>query len=64
MVYDPTTTTALEFINLQQNLIISYMKSVIEFVAVDGLEYLCVERNSWICLINRAGGVAEVHFKW
>ena len=64
MVYDPTTTTALEFINLQQNLIISYMKSVIEFVAVDGLEYLCAERNSWICLINRARGVAEVHFKW
>ena len=40
MVYDPTTTTALKFINLQHNLIISYMKLVIKLVGVDGLEQL------------------------
>ena len=40
MVYDPTTTIALKFINLQHNLIKSYMKLVIEFVGVDRLEQL------------------------
>ena len=38
MVYDPTTTIAWKFINLQHNLIISYMKLVIEFMGIDGLE--------------------------
>ena len=40
MVYDPTTTIALKFIYLQHNLIISYLKMVIEFMIVDGLEHL------------------------
>ena len=50
MVYDPTTTIALKFINLQYNLIISYMKLVIEFVGVDRLEHFWAGRNSRICL--------------
>ena len=37
MVYDPGTTIALKSINLQHNLIISYMKLVIELVDIDGL---------------------------
>ena len=37
MVYDPTATVALKFISLKHNLIICYMKLVIEFVGVDGL---------------------------
>ena len=45
MVYNQSTTIALKFINLQHNLIISYMKMVIEFMAVDGLEYLWAERS-------------------
>ena len=61
MVYDPTTTTVLKFINLQLNLIISYMKLVIEFVGVDGLEHLWGERNGQIYLDTRACGLAEVH---
>ena len=49
MIYDSTTTITMNS-NLQHNLIISYMKLVIEFVGVGGLEHLWAERNSWICL--------------
>ena len=45
MVYNPTTTIAL-----QHNLVISYMKLVMEFVDVNGIEHLGAECNSWICL--------------
>ena len=61
MVYNPTTAIALKFINLRQNLIISYMKLVIEFMSVDGLEHLWAERNSRTCFDSRVGGLAEVH---
>ena len=37
MVYNPTAFITLKFINLQHNLIISYMKLVIEFVSGDDL---------------------------
>ena len=40
MVYDPTTTTELKFMDLQRDLLISYVKLVIEFGSVDGLEHL------------------------
>ena len=39
MIYDSTTTITMNS-NLQHSLIISYMKLVIEFVGVDGLEHL------------------------
>ena len=39
-LYNPTTTFALKFFNLQHDLVISYMKLVIEFVDVDRLEHL------------------------
>ena len=42
MVYNPTITTALKVINLQLSLIISYVKLLIEFVSVDGLEHLFI----------------------
>ena len=45
-VYNPTTTIALKFIDLQHNLITSYMKLVIEFVDIDGLEHLWVEHQA------------------
>ena len=61
MVYDPTAAIALKFINLQHNFIISYMRFVIEFMGVDGLEHLIAERNSRIGLDTRACGLAEVH---
>ena len=37
MVYDPTTTIALKFTDLQHNLVISYVKLAIN---VNGLEHL------------------------
>ena len=40
MVYDLITSITLKFINLQHNLITSYMKLVIEFMSVNGLEHL------------------------
>ena len=40
IIYDPTTTIALKFIDLLHNLVISYVKLVIEFVGVDGLKHL------------------------
>ena len=40
MVYDPTNTTALKFVDVLHKLVISYVKLVIEFVGVDGLEHL------------------------
>ena len=40
MVYNPTTTIALKFIDLEHNLVISYIKLVIVFVNVGGLEHL------------------------
>ena len=40
MVCNLTTTTALKFIDLLHNLVISYVKLVIEFVGVNGLEHL------------------------
>ena len=40
MVYDQTTINAFKFIGLKHNLTISYMKLVIEFVGVDGVEHL------------------------
>ena len=43
MVYDPTTSITLKFINLQHNLIISYMKLIIEFVSAMDLN--TSERN-------------------
>ena len=61
MVYNQTTATALKFINLQHSLIKSYMKLVIEFVGVDGIEHLWVEGNSRIYLDARACGLSEVH---
>ena len=61
MVYDPTITIALKFINLQNNLILSHMKLVIELVGVDGLEHLWAENNNRICLDVRAYGLAEIH---
>ena len=61
MVYNPTTTFAMKFFNLQHDLVISYMKLVIEFVDVDRLEHLWAERNSWIYFNTRACGLAEVH---
>ena len=64
MVYNPTATIALKFINLEHNLIISYMKLVIEFVGVNGLEHLWAEHNSQICLDARACGLAEVNVWW
>ena len=50
MVYDPNTNIALKFINLQHNLIVSYMKLVIKFVGVDWLEHLLEGGNRRICL--------------
>ena len=61
MSYNPTTSITLKFINLQHNLIKYYMIFVIEFVQVDGLEHLWVERNSKICFDSRACALAEVH---
>ena len=61
MVYDPTTTNTLKFINLQHNLIISYMKLVIEFMCVNGLEHLLAECSIRICLDAGACIFAEVH---
>ena len=61
MVYNQTTKIALKFINLQHNLIISFMKLVIELVGVDRLEHLLAERNSWISLDARTCRLAEVH---
>ena len=43
MVYDPTTSITLKFISLQHNLIISYMKLIIEFVSAMDLN--TSERN-------------------
>ena len=40
MVYNPTTTIALKFNNLLHNLVIPYMKLVIEFMGVSGLKHL------------------------
>ena len=45
-VYNPTTAIALKFIDLQHNLITSYVKLVIEFVDVDGLEHLWAEHQA------------------
>ena len=60
MVYNPTTTIVLKSIDLQHNLVISYMKLVIEFMDVDGLEHLWVEHNSWICVVARTCGLADL----
>ena len=38
MVYNLATTTALKLIDLLNNLVISYVKLVIKFVGVNGLE--------------------------
>ena len=47
MVYDPTTTITLKFIDLLHKLIVSYVKSVIEFVGINGLEQsVTVESSS------------------
>ena len=43
---------------------ISYMKLVIEFADVDGLEHLWPECNSQICLDSLGCGFAEVHVYW
>ena len=40
MAYNATTTISLKFINVQLNVVTSYMKLVIEFVDVTGLEHL------------------------
>ena len=40
MVYDPTTTTVLKLIDLLHNLVILFVKLVIDFVDVNGLENL------------------------
>ena len=61
MVYDPTNTTALKFVDVLHKLVISYVKLVIEFVGVDGLEHLWAERNSRICLEASACGFVKVH---
>ena len=61
MVYDPTNTTALKFVDVLHKLVISYVKLVIEFVGVDGLEHLWAERNSRICLEDSACGLVKVH---
>ena len=50
IVYNPTTTIAFKFINLQCNLGWSYVKLVIELMDVDELEHPWVERNRRICL--------------
>ena len=61
MIYDPTTTNPLKFIDLLHNLGIPYVKLVIEFVGVNGLEHLQAEPNSGIRLGARTCGFAEVH---
>ena len=43
MVHNPATITALEFINLQHSLTISYTKLLIELTGVDGLEHFWAE---------------------
>ena len=40
MVYDPTSTIPLKFIDMLYNLVILHAKLVIEFVDVDRLEHL------------------------
>ena len=61
MAYNPTTTTALKFLDLLHNLVISCVKLVIEFLGVNGREDLWVKRNSQIRLEARVCGLAEVH---
>ena len=61
IVYNPTTTIALKFIILQHSLVLSFMKLVIRFMDVDGLEHPWAERNSRIYLDARACGLAEVY---
>ena len=53
MVYDPTSPAELKFIDLLHNLVIPHVKLVIEFVGVNGIEYLRAERNSRIRLDAR-----------
>ena len=61
MVYNLATTTALKLIDLLNNLVISYVKLVIKFVGANGLENHWAERNSWIRLDARAGGIIDIH---
>ena len=61
MVYDPTTTTVLKFINIVHNLVISYVKLINQFMGLKGLENLLVEHNSRIRLDAWVCGLAEVH---
>ena len=53
MVCDPTSPAELKFIDLLHNLVIPHVKLVIEFVGVNGIEYLRAERNSRIRLDAR-----------
>ena len=62
MVYDPTITTALKFIALLHNLVISYVKLVIEFMGVNGLKYLLAECNSQIRLDAKIYGLQKLMF--
>ena len=61
MVYDPTSTILLKFIDMLYNLVILHAKLVIEFVDVDRLEHLWAKRNNRNRLNTRASGLAEVH---
>ena len=61
MVYHPTTTIALKFIDLLHNLVISYMKLVFESVGVNGLEHLWAECNR-IGFEARACGLQKFMF--
>ena len=61
MVYDPTSTIPLKFIDMLYNLVILHAKLVIEFVDVDRLEHLWAKRNNRNRLNTRASGLAEVH---
>ena len=62
MVYDQTTTTALKFINIVHNLVISYVKLINQFMGLKGLENLLVEHNSRIRLYAWVCGLAEFMF--
>ena len=60
----PVRLNHCHYVEIHHNLIISYMKMVIESVDLDGIENPWAKRSSrvWICLDARACGLTEVHF--
>ena len=62
MVYDPTTTTVLKLIDLLHNLVILFVKLVIDFVGINGLENLWPECSNRIRLDARVCGLQKLMF--